>query len=132
MEYLCVQEEKSEATFIMLVKKGYNKERGFFGIERIQKDFKKCFRKAEVASAKRRELNDEFQGILKRAMTDFSKELRDTPDDEIELMNMMSGCVTRNLEMMLERDRRVTDILSSRQVTQDYGTVGFDMLQDKV
>lgn len=33
------------------------------------------------------------------------------PDSELKNMNMMSGCVTQNLEMLLERDYRVSQII---------------------
>lgn len=49
--------------------------------------------------------------ILLKIQENFSEENYEISDAEIKKKNMMVGCVTENLEMMLERDYRVSQIL---------------------
>lgn len=59
-------------------------------------------------------------------------------DSELKQMNMMSGCVTQNLEMLLERDYRVSQIIlansrSNSGLTDSLLTDGYgisDLAQD--
>lgn len=53
--------------YLLLVQKGFNQQVGFECLQRIRTDFERFFSAKQMAKAKAYSLNNEFQGMLKRA-----------------------------------------------------------------
>ena len=110
-----MKEEETHDLYLMLVDKGFNKHRGFFCLNRIRGDYKRYFAENEIADATEYGLNAEFSGIVQRAYDDFKFENKDKSDEEIKALGLMQGAVTENLQMLLERDYRVSQIVIQNQ-----------------
>lgn len=52
----------------MLVDRGYNKHRGFYCLQGLQKDFRNNFEESDIDGARERGLNDRFRISLKKAI----------------------------------------------------------------